>query len=183
MTQGKHWPRFGLAAGLVAFALLVACIPAPTAAPPPTATPIPPPPPTATITPVPKATSTPKPARLEDGYEPDNDFSQAHTITAAELHNFCGPKEEDWVKFQAAAGQTYHIKADPPSNFQTEPHLELYNNWKVVAQNDHYFGNIAEIWWFNNGADTTAYVRVTELKGRADCGSSTYTLSVQAGKP
>ena len=107
----------------------------------------------------------------------------AHSITGKELHNFCGAKEEDWGRFTATAGQTYHIKADPPSNFPTEPHLELYVNGNRVAQNDHYFGNIAEIWWWNNGPDTVAHVRVTEVKGRADCGSSTYTLSVEAGKP
>ena len=133
--------------------------------------------------PAPIATPTPKSQRQEDSYEPDNSMALAHTITGAELHNFCGANDEDWVKFTAAAGQTYHIKADAPTNFPTEPHLELYVNGNLVAQNDHYFGNIAEIWWWSNGSDATAYVRATEVKGRGDCGSSSYTLSVQVGKP
>ena len=134
---------------------------------------------------VPIVPPTPKPQRQEDSYEPDDGMGFAHTITGKELHNFCGPKDEDWVKFTAKAGWTYHIKADPPTNFPTEPHLELYVNSGVVAQNDHYFGNIAEIWWWNSGVDQTVYVRATELKGRGDCGSSTYTLSVEGtqGKP
>ncbi len=109
----------------------------------------------------------------------------AHTITGNELHNFCGTNDEDWVKFEAKAGWTYHIKADPPTNFPTEPHLELYVNGDLVTQNDHYFQNVAEIWWWNNGPDQTAYVRVTELRRRGDCGSSTYTLLIEGfkGKP
>ncbi len=124
-------------------------------------------------------TPTPKPQRQEDGYEPDNTMALAHTITGPQLHNFCGAKDEDWVKFFVPSGWTLHVKADPPSNFPTEPHLELYSEAGVVAQNDHYFGNIAEIWYWNNGPDQTFYIRATELKGRGDCGSSTYTLSLE----
>jgi hypothetical protein len=124
-------------------------------------------------------TATPKPPRCEDYYEPDDAPWLAHSITAPELHNFSAPGDEDWVKFMALANWVYHIKAASPSNFPTEPHLELYVNGNLVASNDHYFGNVAEIWWWNNLGDATAYVRVTEMQGRSECGNSQYTLSVE----
>ena len=46
----------------------------------------------------------------------------------------------------------------------------------VVAQNDHYFNNNAEVWWWNTGGDRWVYVRATELRGRHDCGNNSYTL-------
>lgn len=127
-------------------------------------------------------TATPKPPRCEDYYEPDDASWLAHSITAPELHNFSTPTDEDWVKFTALANWVYHIKAASPSNFPTEPRLELYLNGNLVASNDHYFGNVAEIWWWNNVGDATAYVRVTEMRGRSECGNSQYTLSVEGFK-
>jgi hypothetical protein len=140
--------------------------------------PLPSPPPSAPPAPA----ATPKPPRCEDYYEPDDAPWLAHTITAPELHNFSTLNDQDWVKFTASSNWVYHIKAASPSNFPTEPRLELYVNGNLVASNDHYFGNIAEIWWWNNIGDATAYVRVTEMRGRAECGNSQYTLSVEGSK-
>ncbi len=128
------------------------------------------------------ATPVPPPARIEDAYEPDEYCDQGHTITNPELHNFHSPKDQDWVKFMAKAGWVYHIKAAPRPNFPTEPHLDLYVGGNLIASNDHYFGNTAEIWWWNQNGDRQACVRVTELKGRADAGNSEYTLSVDGTK-
>ena len=143
------------------------CLPPPLAPPP---------------TPLPAPTATPRPQRCEDAYEPDDSPERAHTITTPQWHNFCTPTDQDWVKFTARGGWVYHIKADTPSNFPTEPRIELYVNGNLVAANDHYFGNIAEIWWWNNSGDQTAYVRVTELRGRAEGGNSQYTISVEEFK-
>jgi hypothetical protein len=121
-------------------------------------------------------------ANGEDGYEPDDCALLAPTLTGPMLHNFCQPGDEDWVKFTARANTIYQLRAAAPSNYPTEPHLDLIDDGTVVAQNDHYFGSDAEIWWWNAGAERTVYVRVTELRGRAECGNSEYTLSLKAFK-
>lgn len=143
--------------------------------------------PTPTVTPtsVPIApavfvpTATPKPPRCEDAYEPDNTIWQAHTITGPELHNFHSPTDEDWVKFLATSDWVYWIKAEADKNMPTAPRLELYVDGIRVASKDHASGNNAELWWWNNGPDRTAFVRVTEVNGRGDCGNSQYTLAVR----
>lgn len=116
----------------------------------------------------------------EDGYEPDDCPLLANTLTGPMLHNFCQLGDEDWVKFVVKPGVIYQIKAESPVNYPTEPHLDLFDNGVIIAQNDHYFGNDAEIWWWNDGPQRTMYVRATELHGRADCGNSQYTLSLHA---
>jgi len=121
-------------------------------------------------------------ANGEDGYEPDDCALLAPTLTGPMLRNFCQLDDEDWVKFTARANTIYQIRAAAPSNYPTEPRLDLIDDGNVVAQNDQYFGNDAEIWWWNIGAERTVYVRVTELRGRADCGNSEYTLSLKAFK-
>ncbi len=114
----------------------------------------------------------------EDGYEPDDCPLLAHTLTGPELHDFCQPDDEDWDKFIVKPNLIYEIGASTPDNYPTEPHLELYDNDTLIAQNDHYFGNNAAIWWWNSGAERSIYVRVTELQGRHDCGNNQYTLSL-----
>ncbi len=119
-------------------------------------------------------------ANGEDGYEPDDCALLASTLTGPMLHNFCQLGDEDWVRFKVQPGLIYQIKAESPWNYPTEPHLELYDDGVVIAQNDHYFSNDAEIWWWNDGPARTLYVRATELRGRAECGNSEYTLSLHA---
>lgn len=114
----------------------------------------------------------------EDGYEPDDCPLLAHVLTGPELHNFCQPDDEDWDKFVAKPNLIYEIAASTPSNYPTEPHLELYDNGVLIAQNDHYFGNNAAMWWWNNGSERIVYIRVTELQGRHECGNNQYTLSL-----
>lgn len=118
----------------------------------------------------------------EDGYEPDDCAPLAPTLTGPMLHNFCQPGDEDWVKFIAKPNVIYQIKAESPANYPTQPHLDLLDGGSVIAQNDHYSGSAAEIWWWNAEAERTMYVRVTEMHARADCGNDEYTLSVKAFK-
>lgn len=119
-------------------------------------------------------------ANGDDGYEPDDCLLLSNTLTGPELHNFCQPGDEDWVTFPAQANQIYQIKAAAQSNYPTEPHLDLIDNGVTIAQNDHYFGNDAEIWWWNDGPTRRVSVRVTELRDRFNCGNSEYTLSLHA---
>jgi len=121
-------------------------------------------------------------ANGEDGYEPDDCPFLAHTLTGPMFLNSCQPGDEDWVMFMAQSNILYQIRAEPPSNYPTEPHLDLFE-WDGstrIAQNDHYFGNDAEIWWWNTNAERFVYVRATELRGRHDCGNSAYTLSLHS---
>lgn len=118
-------------------------------------------------------------ANGEDTYEPDDCPLLAHTLTGPMLLNFCQPGDEDWVKFRAKANLIYEIGAFAPANYPTEPHLELYDGGMLIAQNDHYFGNNAEIWWWNTGTERMVYIRATELHGRHACGNSEYTLSLR----
>ena len=116
----------------------------------------------------------------EDGYEPDDCPLLAHVLTGPMLLNFCQPGDEDWIKFKAKSDTVYQIRAEPPWNYPTEPHLDLYIDDAVIAQNDHYFANNAEVWWWNTGGEQWVYVRATELAGRHDCGNSAYTLTLHA---
>ncbi|HEX9076611.1 MAG TPA: hypothetical protein VF932_12575, partial [Anaerolineae bacterium] len=109
-------------------------------------------------------------ANGEDGYEPDDCPLLAHTLTGPMGLNFCQPGDEDWARFKARANMLYQIRAEPSWNYPTEPHLELYDDGSLIAQNDHYFANNAEVWWWNAGAERMIYIRVTEVRGRADCG-------------
>ncbi len=118
----------------------------------------------------------------EDGYEPDDCPLLAHVLTGPMYFNFCQAGDEDWIKFQARANMLYQIRAAPDGNYPTEPHLDLYDQdaATILAQNDHYFANNAEIWWWNSGGDRWVYLRATELRGRHDCGNSAYTVSLHA---
>lgn len=116
----------------------------------------------------------------EDGYEPDDCPLLAHVLTGPMLLNFCQPGDEDWVKFKAKLDTVYQIRAEPPWNYPTEPHLDLYADDILTAQNDHYFNNNAEIWWWNTGGERWVYLRATEVGGRHDCGNSAYTLTLHA---
>src|SRR5574341_429657 len=116
----------------------------------------------------------------DDGYEPDDCPLLAHTLTGPELHFFCQPDDEDWVYFVAKANLTYEMASRPRQNYPTQPRLELLEaDLAPIAQNDHYFGNDAAIWWWNFGSDRTVYVRVTELNHRAECGNDEYTLTLR----
>ncbi len=120
-------------------------------------------------------------ANGEDGYEPDDCPFLAHTLTGPMGLNFCQPGDEDWVMFKAQSNVIYQIRAEPQGNFPTEPHLDLMEiDGKVIARNDHYFGNNAEIWFWNSSAERFFYIRATELRGRHDCGNSAYTLTLHA---
>lgn len=112
----------------------------------------------------------------EDGYEPDDCPMLAHTLTGPMRLNFCQLGDEDWVKFKAKPNMLYQIQAQPDWNFPTEPRLELLDDGQVIAQNDHYFLNFAEVWYWNGDSPRVLYLRIYELAGRAECGNSAYTL-------
>ncbi|MBI4790978.1 MAG: hypothetical protein HY782_28445 [Chloroflexi bacterium] len=119
-------------------------------------------------------------ANGEDSYEPDDCLLLAHPLTGPMLFNFCQLGDEDWAKFPVRSGVIYQINTTTPSNYPTEPKLELYDDGRLIALNDHYFGKDAELWFWNDGPDRTLHVRASELRGRAECGNSEYTLWLKA---
>jgi len=117
---------------------------------------------------------------VEDGYEPDDCMLLASPLTGPELHFFCALDDEDWANFTAESNRIYEISATPRWNYPTQPRLELIEaDGARIAQNDHYFGNAAAIWFWNSGAARTVYVRVTEMNNRAECGNDEYTLRLR----
>ncbi|MBI3913648.1 MAG: hypothetical protein HY327_05615 [Chloroflexi bacterium] len=116
----------------------------------------------------------------EDGYEPDDCMMLASPLTGPELHFFCASDDEDWAKFTAQPNLIYEISATPRFNYPTAPRLELIEaDGARIAQNDHYFGNDAAIWFWDAGAARTVYLRVTEMNYRAECGNDEYTLRLR----
>jgi len=64
-----------------------------------------------------------------DSLETDNQHSQARAIgvdAPAVTHTFCGVADEDWVKFDLAAGQKYMLLAAPTTGSQAGPQITLY---------------------------------------------------------
>jgi hypothetical protein len=50
----------------------------------------------------------------------------------------------------------------------------------LVAANDHYFNNEAEVWWWNSATARVVYLRIFEFAGRHDCGNNAYTLTLNS---
>jgi hypothetical protein len=116
----------------------------------------------------------------DDAYEPDDCPMLAHVLTGPMLLNFCLPGDEDWIKFNAQPKLLYQIRAAAPWNYPTEPRIELYVDGMLVAANDHYFNNEAEVWWWNSATARVVYLRIFEFAGRHDCGNSAYTLTLNS---
>lgn len=81
-----------------------------------------------------------------DSYEPDNSQSTARPIAvngATQTHTFHVPGDQDWVCFNAVAGQSYVIETlNLASGNDTV--LELYNSsGTLLAYNDDYGGTLA----------------------------------------
>ncbi len=120
-----------------------------------------------------------------DTYQPDDQMTLAHVVSGPEYHVFILPFSTDdhhWAKFDAQAGYVYQIDAAPGAS-PAVPVLHLYDEGgNLLAANDHYFANDAEIWWWNNGADQTLYVETTEARELVGCDFN-YTFSVTPWAP
>jgi len=95
----------------------------PTSTPTPTATPTP----TSTSSVPPTATPTAVPNG--DSFENDNSCAMAKPLNAdgvAQEHTFHVPGDEDWVYFEAQAGETYYIEAITPPQSKADILLETF---------------------------------------------------------
>jgi pimeloyl-ACP methyl ester carboxylesterase len=116
-----------------------------------------------------------------DGYEHDNDYDQAKTISigASQVHNIDKADDEDWVRFQAQAGKTFYLST---SNLATgaDTYLYLYDTdgKTLLTSNDDYNDTLASyIEWVAPSTDTY-YLQVKHWNPSAEgCGQS-YTLAV-----
>lgn len=121
-----------------------------------------------------------------DAYEPDNASSQASTMSVGEsqVHNIDKGGDQDWVKFQAQAGQSYMLNT---SNLgaSADTYLYLYGTdaTTLLASNDDYNGTTAShIDWV---APTTGtyYVLVKQWNPAAQGCGQAYTLTIAPPTP
>jgi hypothetical protein len=120
-----------------------------------------------------------------DAYEPDDSTGQAVQLTLGQTqtHNFSTISDQDWLKIQAQAGQTYTIQT---SNLGTSADTYLYiyasDGNTLLASNDDADGNTlaSRVVW-TAPADGTYYVLVKDWNPNvAGCGTG-YQVSLYPG--
>lgn len=116
---------------------------------------------------------TPQP----DAYEPDNDLQSAQPIAVGTIQrrNFIGYSDEDWLKLDLQAGQTYIIETfDLATDVDTV--IELFDEQgQSIAMNDDSDGFASRI-KFRPPRSAIYYVRITNI-GVATFGG-TYQVGV-----
>ncbi|WP_322487941.1 PPC domain-containing protein [Chloroflexus sp.] len=99
-----------------------------------------------------------------DPYEPDNDLQSARPIEAGatQQHNFIGRSDEDWLKLDLQAGQTYSSETfDLAADVDTV--IELFDaQGQSLAVNDDSDGFVSRI-EFRPSRSATYYVRITNI--------------------
>lgn len=104
------------------------------------------------------------PSPQPDAYEPDNDLQSARPIEtgATQQRNFIGRSDEDWLKLDLQAGQTYIIETfDLASDVDTV--IELFDaQGQLLAVNDDSDGFASRI-EFRPPRSATYYVRITNI--------------------
>jgi len=115
-----------------------------------------------------------------DAYENDDGgFAGANWINSSQPHNFDRLNDEDWVKFDAVAGQEYLITTHDLDMY-ADTYLYLYapDGTTMLAANDDYSTSLASQIAWTAPDDGTYYVKVQQWNPhRAGCGTS-YTLSI-----
>ena len=122
---------------------------------------------------------------IADAYEPDDSTGQAVQLTLGQTqtHNFSTISDQDWLKIQAQAGQTYTIQT---SNLGTSADTYLYiyasDGNTLLASNDDADGNTlaSRVVW-TAPADGTYYVLVKDWNPNvAGCGTG-YQVGLYPG--
>ena len=111
-----------------------------------------------------------------DAYESDDTSGAASSIALAETqsHNFDGPADQDWVKFDAQAGTTYDLHtSDLGSSADTYLYLYDTDGSTLLASNDDYSGTLASRIQWRAPADGTYYAAVQHWNpNQGGCGTS-----------
>jgi len=116
-----------------------------------------------------------------DGYEDDNGNSSATLIAINDIqaHNFDKPDDQDWIKFEAEAGQTYIIKTfDLETTSDTFLYLYDTDGSTLLASNDDYGESLASRIEWEAPIAGTYYVLVKHWNpNHGGCGTS-YSIKV-----
>ena len=114
----------------------------------------------------------------QDVYEPDDACDQAQEIPTdgtAQTHKFDPQGDEDWVKFQATAGQVYTITA-AGSGEEAHPVFELWDSCSVPPGS--FGGTTFRLVW-SAPADGTYYLKLNNDLSAYKPAQSAYQLTVQ----
>jgi hypothetical protein len=119
-----------------------------------------------------------------DSYEPDNTSASAKLISvgASQTHNFAVPGDQDWIKFNAQAGQAYLLTTSS-LGVSADTYLYLYgtDGKTLLASNDDYNNSLAsQIKW--TAPQSGAYYALVKdwNPNSGGCGTQ-YTLTVVTG--
>ena len=118
-----------------------------------------------------------------DVYEPDDSAAQARTLTtdgATQTHTIHIANDNDWVKFDAVAGNQYVIQtANLGSNMDTYLHLYDTNGTTELARDDDSGGGYASRIGWLAPASGTYFVRAHHYSGTLFGAGANYDLSVR----
>jgi hypothetical protein len=120
-----------------------------------------------------------------DVYEPDNSAGQARTIPtdgAAQRHNFTPAADEDWVRFDAVAGEPYVIQtSNLAGDCDTTLHLVDSDGSTELARNDDYGAGTRSLITYIFSRAGTYYARVHHYRTNRAGHGTAYDLSVTRG--
>jgi hypothetical protein len=116
---------------------------------------------------------------VRDGYEPDDDSSQAKTVTIGtpQQHTFHSADDVDWVRFQVTRAGRYTIRTRGVDSDRLDTYIELFDaNLNPIAEDDDGGSNRDSR--INRHFETgTYYLKVWCLD---DEPSQAYTISIVA---
>lgn len=118
-----------------------------------------------------------------DAYEPDNQAGQAAQIEPgqSQSHNFCGTKDEDWIKFQVQSGRCYVVETGA-LGLTSDTILSLYDTdgSTVLTENDDIASNnlASRVVW-NAQHDGWLFARVRHYNSQIAGNAVTYTLRME----
>lgn len=116
-----------------------------------------------------------------DAYEEDNYAAAASPVALSEVqqHNFDVPADQDWISFQAVAGESYQLRTlDLSTSADTYLYLYSSDGVTLLASNDDYAGTLASQISWEAPATGTYYVSVKQWNPNvAGCGTG-YQLTI-----
>lgn len=184
----EHFESGGWASLSLKWDLLASPTPTPTETPTETPTPTHTPTPTSTSTPTstpsPTATETRPPSGEGDPYETDDICALARFIPAdgtAQEHTFHKANDQDWVAFQATAGQRYLILGNAPTGSRADLVLIPYRSCGAVPDpgQDYSFTAGARL-EFQAQANGPVYLKLMNHTPSVAGADVNYTISVRA---